>query len=654
MAADILPDTAPEPVYRSAWQRWVAFWFPAADPTTLGFVRISTGLLVLYIHLAYSVDLQQFFGKQGWYSAAFVERERHEYPSVTSPLWDWDLQSVVPARLPDPPHRRQAVVAFIRSLPADEAQRRSALRFLDRVAQYDSKAAKYMNADTAFLALQWLLAMGPAEDVRDRYLDVLVAGPSENVSRDAAYYANNTPAVLLGFAPSERQLVADEVRALWPVLPADPVARKYLLEHLIEVTPEVRRSFVDFLLTLPANADERATRIDYLNRWNQEPERAVRTGNTIFSVWFHVTDPTQMAVIHVAVLGAIVLFTLGLFTRVTSVLVWIAVVGYIHRTQQVLFGMDTMMNILLFYLMIGNCGAALSLDRLIARYRAARASLRRTGALDAPTRAFLACPPPSKSAGFALRLIHVHFCFIYMAAGLSKLKGGAWWDGRATWDVLANPEFTLLQYEWYEQALRRFVEIKPLYHLMISGGAWSTLFIEIAGPFLLWTRLRWLIVLLASAMHAGIAVLMGLNLFELLMMVMLVAFLPDGVIRDRFRGAGELVKRTFAFSPASAPSARAAALVIAVDTDGQVELVGESALKSPAVSGPDGAKLTGPAGVTALFRSVRLLSAVSFVLWVPGVKGALARWLFPSPPAPPAPTPPPVAAPKPPAPAAAS
>ena len=28
------------------------------------------------------------------------------------------------------------------------------------------------------------------------------------------------------------------------------------------------------------------------------------------------------------------------------------------------------------------------------------------------------------SAGFALRLIQVHFCFIYMAAGLSKLKGG--------------------------------------------------------------------------------------------------------------------------------------------------------------------------------------------------------------------------------------
>src|SRR5688572_27161852 len=132
--------------------------------------------------------------------------------------------------------------------------------------------------------------------------------------------------------------------------------------------------------------------------------------------------------------------------------------------------MDTMMNILLFYLMIGNSGGALSLDRLIARYRAARASLRRGGTIDDATRAYLASPPPSKSAGFAVRLIQVHFCFIYVAAGLAKLKGAAWWDGRAFWDVAVNPEFTLLQYQWYEDVMRAVVSIKPIYHVMAAGG----------------------------------------------------------------------------------------------------------------------------------------------------------------------------------------
>jgi hypothetical protein len=345
-----------------------------------------------------------------------------------------------------------------------------------------------------------------------------------------------------------------------------------------------------------------------------------------------------------------VLFTLGLFTRVTSVLAWLAMVGYIHRTQQVLFGMDTMMNILVFYLMVGNSGAALSLDRLISRYRAARASLRRCGAIDAPTRAFLTSPQPSAAAGFGQRLIQVHFCFIYMAAGLSKLKGSAWWDGRATWDVLVNPEFTFMQYQWYETLLRGFAEIKPLYYSTIIFGAWFTLFLEIGGPFLVWTRLRWLIVFLSTAMHAGIGVLMGLNLFELLMMVMLVAFMPDRVIRDRFRGGVDLARLIFGFNPRSPISARAAALVVAADTDAQVALAPDAALAVPSVTTAAGVKASGREGVAALFRTVRLLGFLAPLLWVPGVKGQVAKWLFPSPPAAPPQAPPaPPAAPKPPA-----
>jgi hypothetical protein len=652
MAAELTPDTAPEPVYRSPWQRWVGFWFPASDPTTLGFVRIVTGLLVLYIHLAYSVDLQQFFGTTGWYAHRFVERERHEYPWQVGPFWDWNMQSIVPAKAPEFPHRRKAVIDFIRALPADEAQRKSALRFLDRVANAD-------NPETSVIALQWVRkASTPA--LRDLTLAKIVADPPAVPSNDlflrlvqTGNYpsADHPPLFFLALSLADRQQLAAEVRAFWDVLPTDPTAREYVLDHLTEIGPDFRRPFVRFLLDLPADQAERNKKIEYLDYWNNEPERAIRTGHNIFSVWFHVTDPTQMALIHTGILLVMVLFTLGVFTRVTSVLVWIAVVGYIHRTQQILFGMDTMMNILLFYLMIGNSGAALSVDRLIARYRAARASLRRSGTIDAPTRAFLASPPPSKSAGFAQRLIQVHFCFIYVAAGLSKLKGNAWWDGRATWDVLVNPEFTLLQYEWYESALRAIAKIKPLYNTIIVSGTWSTLFIEIAGPFLLWTRLRWFIVLLASAMHAGIGVLMGLNLFELLMMVMLVAFMPDGVIRDRLRGGSDLVRLAFAFNLNAARSARAAALVVAADTDAQVSLSTDPALAVPTVTDPEGKKHTGSDGVTVLFRSVRLLTVFGPLLWVPGVKGLLAKWLFPAP-APAAPTAPPV--PKPPAPTAAS
>ncbi len=62
------------------------------------------------------------------------------------------------------------------------------------------------------------------------------------------------------------------------------------------------------------------------------------------------------------------LFMIGFCTRVTSALTWMASLWYIHRSPVVLFGVDTMQMIMLLYLMIGPSGAALSVDRLIARW----------------------------------------------------------------------------------------------------------------------------------------------------------------------------------------------------------------------------------------------------------------------------------------------
>jgi hypothetical protein len=434
--------------------------------------------------------------------------------------------------------------------------------------------------------------------------------------------------------PEERKQIADEILAFWALIPksstpdGNGITGVYVYNHFIEATPVTRKSLIKYINDLPEDAVEREKLLDYLNYWNADPRAAYRMGHTGFSVWFHVTDPTQMALIHSAVIVLLVMFTVGLFTRVTSVLVWIACVGYIHRTQQVLFGMDTMMNILLFYLMIGNSGAALSVDRMIARYRAVRASLRRSGTIDANTRAFLACPPPSVNAGFAMRLLQIHVCFIYTAAGLSKLKGELWWSGTAFWDVAVNPEFTPLNYRWYEWMLRHMAESKPIYHLVCTFGVWSTLAIEIALPFLVWTRLRWFILLCASAMHAAIGVMMGLNLFELMMMVMFIAFMPDRVIRDRFRGGLDLPKFTFTFNPTADAQARGASLAVALDVDNQVSLVGDKNATGNVVRG-EGSGVSGSEGTRLLAKGLRFLSVMSWMLWIPGVSGLLTRRLFP-------------------------
>jgi len=674
--------TPPPPAHgrRPWWKGWSDFWFRPTDPTTLGFIRICTGLLVLYIHLAYSFDLQAFFGEHGWYGQRYIERERREFPNFVTPFSDWDDPFVFP-RLSDFPHRREEFMRFLRQTYLPDPARPGAtpdpakdLAFLFR-ANGLSNPDDYLSvmAYAESVARTDYLRTGARSDgaARARWLSVLAGGKAEQPGTGGKMIdttdSHKPPAVLANLPPEDKPRVAAELAAFLDALNrvqwkySDPSSKddgtpqglSYVLSHLgkdFASLPDARRALVGYMKSLTeAGPAERERLLDYFEYWNNDPRSAYRTGFHTFSVWFHVTDPTQMALIHAGVLVLIVLFTIGLFTRVTSVLVWVAVIGYIHRTQQVLFGMDTMMNILLFYLMIGNSGAALSVDRLIARYRAARASIARSGRIDANTRAFLACPPPSVSAGFAQRLIQVHFCFIYAAAGLAKLKGEMWWDGRAFWEVLVNPEFTLLHYPWYEGTVRWLAGHKPLYYFVTATAVWFTLFIEIGLPFLVWTHLRWVMVFLAVAMHAIIAVLMGLNLFELLMIVMLLAYLPDRVIRDRFRGGPDLPKFAFGFNPRTESHVKAAALAVALDVDNQVTVSPDerAAETTVAAAGSRTPGATGAAGAGLLFRGLRLFTSLRMLLWIPGVRTLLTRRLFP-----PAAAPAPAAGLKTPAPAA--
>src|SRR5437762_12947293 len=70
---------------RRAWAGWERFWFTPADPTPLCLMRIVAGLLILYVHVAYTFDLFAFFGPDGWYPADRANRERREWPNLVLP-----------------------------------------------------------------------------------------------------------------------------------------------------------------------------------------------------------------------------------------------------------------------------------------------------------------------------------------------------------------------------------------------------------------------------------------------------------------------------------------------------------------------------------------------------------------------------------------
>jgi hypothetical protein len=250
-------------------------------------------------------------------------------------------------------------------------------------------------------------------------------------------------------------------------------------------------------------------------------------GQTIWSIYFHVTDPAWIRVIHGGILVAMFLFTIGFGTRVTGVLAWMGTLQYIHRLPAMLFGLDTMTNLVMLYLMISPCGAALSVDRWLK----VRRERRRLGASYVPQP-----PEPLASATFATRLMQINFCLIYLGAGTSKLLGTSWWNGTAPDRFLLNYSFAPFEVPAYIDFLKTLVKHRWAWELFCSFGVVFTLTVELGLPFLVWNRrLRWVMVSGSILFHTMIALLMGLVTFSLVMVTLVLAFVPPEAVRQGVR-----------------------------------------------------------------------------------------------------------------------
>ena len=538
-------------------RNWNNFWFRPSDPSTLGLMRILAGIGIVYVHLAYTNDLQNFFGKDAWINKDLADQYRRENPAYAPPI-TWNNFDSMTMTVPQEQNVRRVFLDWLQSLPKTQAEREQKLRFLynETCMPNDPRDAFNSLAYCQRLLIYPLdkyprsyehFGVTPPEE-RQKYLNALMHAP--NLQKDADEII---PAHWQKLDDTTRQEIRKAAEDFIDTLPkdqalaAEPGKIAMIIGHLGgQVTqPFPQRSFRDpanqFQLTmrfiqrdLPDNLAERKEVLDYFDRWTLDPRMADSRGTYLWSVWDHVTNPTAMVIVHYIFIVFMVMFTLGLFTRVSAVISWIGALSYIHRAGYVLFGMDVMMNICLIYLMIGPSGAALSLDRWIARRRA-QAELdrrKRTGGDTSAVQAFLASPPASVAANFATRLFQVHFCFIYTASGLAKLKGSAWWNHNALWYTVANPEFSPTIFPPYRWLLAQLSQHRWLWELNMTAGVLFTLILEISFVFLIWRpRLRPYVVTAGILFHTGIAIFMGLNVFSLFMMVLLMAYVPPAAVR---------------------------------------------------------------------------------------------------------------------------
>lgn len=176
---------------------------------------------------------------------------------------------------------------------------------------------------------------------------------------------------------------------------------------------------------------------------------------------------------------------IGYRTKLFAVLAWLSHTVTLNSGFFSLYGVDTMMHILFFYLVFAPAGARWSVDAYLGRVSSA----------------------PSSVARVAQRLVQLHLCIIYLNTGLAKARGEQWWSGEAIWRAVMQPQFNVFDFSW----LAHHPDVAAVM-------CWSVLLVELGYAVFIWIpATRRIALVSAIVMHAGIALTMRLWLFSLVM-----------------------------------------------------------------------------------------------------------------------------------------
>ncbi|MDG4530764.1 HTTM domain-containing protein [Streptomyces sp. AV19] len=343
--------------------------------------------------------------------------------------------------------------------------------------------------------------------------------------------------------------------------------------------------------------------------WSWELARRLIADNHAFTVLMWSGEGWWFKLVYLFAMVTALLFMLGWRTRTMSVLYMIGVLSLQNRSVFVGDGGDNVLHLMAIYTVFTRCGQVWSLDARRAR-RAARSGLdprdpRRdvTGVVlwgvcgVALVLATVFADPamtwtdhgPVPGIGWAaalwavwllhgvwwlvrlrddlaggevravmaafghllhnaaLLVIMGEVCLIYGAAGWYKIQGSLWQDGTALYYPLHLDYFS----PW--PGLSHALAASGVVVLLLSYG---TVAMQAAFPFtLLNRRVKNVLLVLMMVEHVGIAVLLGLPFFSLVMIFADAVFLPTSWLRR----AGELVAGRARWVAARVPAQRGGA-----------------------------------------------------------------------------------------------
>lgn len=121
----------------------------------------------------------------------------------------------------------------------------------------------------------------------------------------------------------------------------------------------------------------------------------------------------------------------------------------------------------------------------------------------------------SNLGGFS---ICIHICLVYFISAVHKIHADVWFNGVATYYILASERFqgTSLNTNLVQNGF------------FVTMSTYGTIIIELFFPFLIWNRnLKPFLILFAVSLHMGIAVFMMLYDFQILFIMILGFFISN-------------------------------------------------------------------------------------------------------------------------------
>lgn len=204
-----------------------------------------------------------------------------------------------------------------------------------------------------------------------------------------------------------------------------------------------------------------------------------------------IAEPTAIALLLAGYGGSLLWLASGFHPRLAAFVAWGLHLSVVTSGSASFYGVDQLANTFLFYLVLFPSGRAWTF--------ASHSELpgQETG------------QETSIPVG-SLRVMQLHLCVIYLAAGLEKAMGSQWWNGEAIWQTVSQPVFSTFDLSWLAS-----------YPSIPMAAGWGTLVVEIGYSFLVWprwTRKAWCSATIAF--HLGTALFMGLVFFSALMILL--------------------------------------------------------------------------------------------------------------------------------------